>query len=455
MTSKRKTGRTTKTAQFALDWANRKVVIDGVPVNVRPRLFAMYCVLYLARIEASAAAVGSVDIDQIQLLPGWEKNSRLSVGKQMQRHIQEMAERGLRPIESVQKIKGPFRLLAKKGKTHSDVSGDTVRAYLYGVASPPLVSHEEQQLYRYVGDVSEAVLSLDDGKLRGALAGFRDAAKSAHRPYLRAVALQNVARILERLGNYDDAFTVVGQSLAALRDARMYRTWIEARSLAIQGSLYFRSREYDRAERLYQRALSLVRGTGQLRVLGEIYNGFGNACFGKEQYSEALAFYQQALEQWVLVDNLVGIQAVYFNIGRLHLHRGKQLLSVDSRSSDAAFEAAKAWFIHCVELCQKAGVGYDDNDAEIGLASIYRHKADFQKAMTWSEQALMIAKRSQNARGLRHAYRSLLKVCLAQGDKDRVHQVLSEAKTVLEPEYTQELETLARGGGTPASQRAQ
>lgn len=402
----------------------------------------MYCLLYIARSEDSSKGSGFVDLDQIQQLGGWEKTSRLSAGKQIRRHMQALARRGLAPIEGEQKTAGPFRVSG--AEMSCDVSIDALKAFLFGSTVDPLKADEADRFYRYVDQMAAGALRLDDGTLEKALATFEKAAQYATRPYLEAIALQNAARILERLGRYEEAADIASESFEALGRSRQYRHWGEARTLAIQGQLCLRVGRIDDAEKVFRKALALVRGTSQLRVLGEIYNGLGNISAAREQYHDALACYQQALEHWILVENLYGIQALYFNIGKLYLLWGGQLRTSDARRTSALYKVARRWLEQCVRLCHLAGTGYDDNDAEIGLASIHRHFGEFPEALARANEAMTIATSAGNVRGIRNAYRCLLKLHIAMKNLGEAEKLLADARVHLEETYFKPLEALLK-----------
>jgi len=166
-------------------------------------------------------------------------------------------------------------------------------------------------------------------------------------------------------------------------------------------------------------------------------------------FKEALSHYQQALEFWIMAEYLYGIQSAYFNIGHLHYAWGKQLTNTDTRLALQQYRTAQAWMEQCISLCEAAGTGYDKNDAEVTLSSIYRRTGNMDKAIETAETAKQIAIASGNAHGLFLAYRSLLKTHLIMRNTDRANQVLREATEVLSSEYIKELTTISESPVAP------
>ena len=84
-------------------WGNCRLALSK-------RFYQLYCRLAVARLKSVAVDKGFVDLEEIARLPLWGKNTLMSVGKQINRHIAKMRNAGIALIEGQQKVKGPFRL---------------------------------------------------------------------------------------------------------------------------------------------------------------------------------------------------------------------------------------------------------------------------------------------------------------------------------------------------------
>src|SRR2546427_7372971 len=79
---------------------------DGFTFPTSAQFYDLYVLLALRR-KTDPLPGGYVDADELLLLPGWVRNDRLSIGKQVRRHVQHMERLGRNVIEAQQKIMGP------------------------------------------------------------------------------------------------------------------------------------------------------------------------------------------------------------------------------------------------------------------------------------------------------------------------------------------------------------
>jgi tetratricopeptide (TPR) repeat protein len=429
---------------------DREVRIGACKLRLTPQFFDLYCYLALKRLEDEDKPGGFVETANIRGLRGWQRNDSLSIGKQIRRHIKDSEKNGVRAIEGVQKTAGPFRLIAERKQIRLDVALHVLKAYL-GTLSvrQPLGSEQKQRLYQFVDRISRATIRTSDGMLDEALGLYREALGFALEPYQRTMALGNIARTLERQGEFQKALQTCKRSVLELRRAGVEKSWAAAACNVISAWVNLRVGDLSQAEHLFEKALELVRDSGHFQILGGVHNGFGVIAKRRGEYNEALAHYQQALEFWILAEYLYGIQSVYFNIGQLHHVWGKQLASADTRLALQRYAVAQTWMEQCIALCEAAGTGYDTNDAEVLLSSVYRKTGQLQKALATAETAKRIAADAGNRRCLFLAYRSLLKTHLLMENQDAVQHLMQEASAALDSEYVKELQTVARNPDLP------
>jgi len=433
----------------AIHLKEREVRVRTRKLPLTPQFFDLYCYLALERLQGSRQG-GFVETSIIKGLRGWRNNDVSSIGKQIRRHITELASDGLLLIEGIQKTAGPFRLVAAKKDIHLDVPVRDLVAYMGALSEREALSPErERQLYRYVDWVSKGSVRLADGLLDDSLQAYGEALACASESYQVTTAMSHMARILERQGKYDDALKLCNQVLRELRRAGQQKSWAEAACKVVEGWIELRLRNFSKAQSLFNKALETIRDTGHFQILGDAHNGLGVAAKHGGDFKEALSHYQQALEFWIMAEYLYGIQSAYFNIGHLHYAWGKQLTNTDTRLALQQYRTAQAWMEQCISLCEAAGTGYDKNDAEVTLSSIYRRTGNMDKAIETAETAKQIAIASGNAHGLFLAYRSLLKTHLIMRNTDRANQVLREATEVLSSEYIKELTTISESPVAP------
>ena len=234
----------------------RDVRVGSRKLPLTPQFFDLYCYLALERLQDGSRQGGFVETATIKGLRGWRSNDVLSIGKQIRRHITELATAGLFVIEGVQKTAGPFRLAASKRDIYLDVPVRDLIAYIGALSErEPLSPEKEQQFYRYVDRVSQGSVRLADGLLDEASRNYREALACATETYQVTTAMSNMARILERQGKYDDALKVCKEVLHELRQAGQRKSWAEAACKVVEGWVELRLRNFGKAQSLFNKAM--------------------------------------------------------------------------------------------------------------------------------------------------------------------------------------------------------
>jgi hypothetical protein len=164
-----------KTNSFRISYKNFAIFAeDGFRYQLTKRFFNLYAYLALQRMKDPLNKGGFVEIDHIQHLPLWKKNSFLSTGKQIRRHIIKMGSRNI--IESEQKVKGRYRLQINPKRIKFDVDEKILRGLL-GLDELDVFFDRsgEKSFYKYVEEMSLGNISFNGGDLEKALACFQRA----------------------------------------------------------------------------------------------------------------------------------------------------------------------------------------------------------------------------------------------------------------------------------------
>jgi tetratricopeptide (TPR) repeat protein len=433
-----------------INLADGVVYANDKPVRLSPRFFRLYCLLAVARLESEFSDGGYVESERIHTLPGWQNNELLSIGKQLRRHIRQLEERGLHLVEAIQKTGGPYRL----GLTRNQIRIIGKRSAIPGILghaahSESFFAETEQDLYTFVEHLSRGTIAIDDGSLDVALRQFKAASKRNVTTSLRALALLNLARVYEKRQQLSKAAALCDETIHWLRTAKAGSSSAMARAHAQQAWIQLQQSAIKQARRQYQRALVRVTGSEEYRLLGDIHNGLGMIEKREGHFAEAFSSFRRALENWTLAQYLYGIQASYFNIGHIQYLWAKALFNVDSRAAKKRLELARQWIEHCISLCNLAGTGFDANDAEVLLASIYRRTGHLDKALAYAHSAQKIAEVSGNPRHMLDAYLALLKVHEETGNQKAIDQLMREARASLDADGVKQLENYPRRDNSP------
>lgn len=434
-----------KGTQLKIELGRGVVSWDSKSLGLSPRLFRLYCLLAVARENDASAEGGSIEIDQVHVLPGWQNNELLSIGKQIRRHIQELDIKGIHLIEAVQKTSGPYRLAVLRSKIKI-VGNRNLIPNILGHAAPAALpdSNVGRDLFAFVDLLARGSLALDDGDLELAQKEFAKAAKCKVGTSVHSLALLNLARASERRQLLPEAARICDQLIAELKKSKTASSWAMARAYTLQAWIRLRQGEVAKAKRQFQKALVRASGSDDYRLLGDVHNGIGTVEKRGRHFAEAFVCYQRALENWTLAQYWYGVQATYFNVGQMYYEWGKELEAVDSRSSQTHFETALHWIDLCISLCNRAGIGFDANDAEILQSSIYRKMGRFKNALEAAEAAMRLAEVSDGPRHRLGAFRAILKVHLATGNSSAVDSLMSEARMKLDASGIADLEQVIK-----------
>ncbi len=390
---------------------------DGYTYDLKPQFLNLYLYLVLRRLDDHRKRGGFVDVEEILLLPHWERNTLESVGKQIRRHILQMAKEGRNIIEAQQKISGPFRISIPPDQIILDVPIVRLMEFLDLRHISMLAPEKEEDFYSYVGCMWEGDAFFNKGKLKDALSQYKEAEEAAARSNLQELkiaALQKTGRTMERFGDLQIAEELYRDVLksGALNESA------EAQTYVLLSLIKYREGNLKASEDFSYKALDLVRGKKQYKIMGGVFNCLGLVRKERKSYLEAIPFFQRALEYYSLVDYFYGIQAAYFNLGLIYKLLGDGWIESDTRLRNDQYRKSIEWVQRCISLCNKMGIAFETSQDHILLASIYRKMGEMDKAMRHVNTAIEVATIAGNTRDLAHAHRILAVIKLNMGKQD-------------------------------------
>ncbi len=414
--------------------ARALTVSDGYRCPLTDRLFFLYLLLAWQRRAQNASGDGYVGCDVIRRLPYWEKNSLLSVGKQVRRHILNMERQGRNLIEYQDRVKGPFRLRLPAEAIRFDVAPGEVRRLLdVPLSQGPGRPQDAQALYRYVQAMCQGNAAFDAGMLDDSRTAYEEALKEAFTPEQTVTALQKIGRVLERQASYERARLLFVRALHLRQRHAELDDSTAARTHLFLGWLEYRQGRYTKARDHYHQAMDLVRGKRDDWLLGHLYNALGLIEKRGDDYHEALALFRTALDYWCRADYAYGIAAAYANIGTTHARWGNHLR--DHRIRDQAlkqYRHAVEWLQRCLELSTRARLGEDTSEAQGMLAEVHLELGDLDRAWTMARVAREAAQIAGNELDLASASLILGKLHLAKGESGEARTLMEEARARFE-----------------------
>jgi tetratricopeptide (TPR) repeat protein len=350
---------------LSISFRNRQISLDGRCLRLTKRFFNLYCYLAVMRLSDPVGDGGYTSCEQIHNLQAWTRNTSASVGKQISRHVLKMKTAKCNLIESEQKVGGPFRLALPGSRIKMDVPTEIVLKHF---SLPPLGKAktgdwEPKAARSFTEQYWRGVSNFNDGQLSKALRQFRSALDGAVSPHHWLASSFHIQQILERRGDAEEARKLRLEGSKRLKEAGRYHLWAEAKNAALAAWSDYREGRLDVAETAYLKVLAMIQDHGLLDVLGQVHNGLAGIEKNRGHYPEAMAYYLEALNAWLLADYFYGFQAIYFNIAVIQRDWGDSLAKQDlEAAAKEKYETAREWAEACLALCKGMAIGDDTAD---------------------------------------------------------------------------------------------
>ncbi len=136
----------------------------------------------------------------------------------------------------------------------------------------------------------------------------------------RATVLEGAGTLAYRQGDYAEAATLLGESVALRRDA--CDTESLARTLTTLGAVARDSGEHGRAAVLYEESLSLLRAVGDTAGIASALNNLARLALYRGDLARATALYQESLALSHLQGDDRGVGLLLHNLGEVARLRG-------------------------------------------------------------------------------------------------------------------------------------
>ena len=392
------------------------------------RFFYLYVYLAYERSKQIEDQGGFVELEKIRHLPFWEKNSLESVGKQIRRHVMKMEQIGKNLIEAQQKIKGPYRLKIAPRKITIDVDDQSIIEYLrLDKLAVFYAEDQKEDFYEYIEAIIQGDIHFNEGQLNRAANSFEHALNHSFTIDQKVLAMQQLGRIYERLGDYKKALKIYQSAIRILKHgthADYYNLALTYNNLAW---LYYRKKNIKLAEKTYNLVLNLIRGKTHNDLLGKVHNGLGKIYDVRGKYEEAIGFFKNSLALTCSDSDFYSVSAAYFNIGNIYkkradelVKRRKNLTKELPRQARDFYLQAIVWAKKCISLTDRAGVGDDTSQDRILVSHCYLMLGDHSEALRYADDAETMATRAGNIRDIAFACEILGDIYLTKNKENKV-----------------------------------
>jgi len=208
----------------------------------------------------------------------------------------------------------------------------------------------------------------------------------------RPACLANLGRVLQELGQNDEALGYYRQALEAYQGQEDATGTAE--QLANIASVLQALGQLDQALEHLQRAAALDEGANNGPALATDLNNLGILCQQLQRHDEALDYHQRALDLHRELGNDVGVANQLANMAAIHRARGDLEAARDSYQ--------KAWII---DNRTKSTLAEVADLCNLGL--IFQELGDMEKAMTCYQQAIELDRSIADLEGEADHLRSL------------------------------------------------
>lgn len=220
--------------------------------------------------------------------------------------------------------------------------------------------------------------------------------------------LQDTSGIVDSYGNLSFLYLKLGDTQKALEFARkslMLRS--DYFYIGRLGDVFVEMGRLDSALLYYQGSLDAANQAKAQRGVALAKFGIARTYEAKGSFVEALSWYNEALIQFLALDDKSNASTCYMNIGLTHAYMGNLAEAIDYTQQALA-----------INLTIGAKSGASTNYNNIGY--LHFMQDNYSLAQVYLDSALMMAKQSQNLDNFATVYGSYTELYLALGDYDKV-----------------------------------
>lgn len=220
-----------------------------------------------------------------------------------------------------------------------------------------------------------------------------------------------MAKVHERLGDYDAAESLLRDALASARPIPD-RVALE---LAL-AQLDLRQGRYAACE---HRASGLLGSELGRAEQGLAYSLIGVACYRQGRYEEALRHHQRSLDEREACQDLVGVASTYNNLGSLYYDQGKW------REAAQAYQRGKV-------LAERIGEAWLASSFDNNLGNLALNQGDWEEAENRYRASLATKERLGERAGIAIARCNLGNALGRMGRFDEAREILKDAVSLME-----------------------
>ncbi|MEM9917617.1 MAG: tetratricopeptide repeat protein [Bacteroidota bacterium] len=210
---------------------------------------------------------------------------------------------------------------------------------------------------------------------------------------LVAEALISVGRILQAEGEYPDALQrqIQAQELLLQHEASPNNM---ATSYGSIGNLYRLSKDYEKAEEFFLKALDIRLKFPEAKGIGFSYNSLGLLYYDLEKYQLALSYFDKALLAFQQIGNRQFVEVTYRNMGNCH-------------TAVRNFEQARSYYQQALLIATEMNSKEKKLRLNYRLGGLFEKQALYERAVDYYSKSLRLAQEIGKIISVQEAYMRL------------------------------------------------
>jgi tetratricopeptide (TPR) repeat protein len=229
------------------------------------------------------------------------------------------------------------------------------------------------------------------------------------------VTLNNLATTAHAKGDYDRALRYLEQSLAIQQQIGDRQG--EGVTLSNISQIYDAKGDYDTSLRYLEQSLAIQQQIGDRKGEGTTLNNISQIYSAKGDYDTSLRYLEQSLAIQQQIGDRKGESVTLNNIGQIHKVRGNY---------DEALRYAEMDLAICREIGDRQGEGVTLNN----LATTAHAKGDYDRALRYLERSLAIRQQIGDRKGEGATLNNISQIYDAKGDYDTALRYLEQSLAI-------------------------
>ncbi len=266
-------------------------------------------------------------------------------------------------------------------------------------------SREQGECHKRAGQVYTARAQKQENE-RTRIAPLVQAYKhfqTGHSPREMLGAFGAVFETLLQVGQWDEAYRMAEESLAASRNLRDAQA--QLKPLYAWGAINYRRGKWDVARRTWEEHLQIAERLKDEPAVAQTYNNLGSVYADKGEWDKAIEFYQKDLAISEKVGDIHGMAQTYNNLGLVYAKRGE-------------WDKAIEFYQNAIGTMEKVGDIHGMAQTYNNLGLVYADKGEWDKAIEFYQKDLAISEKVGDIHGMAITYANLSEYYKAKDDLD-------------------------------------